>query len=175
MQLSIDRQDSCAWCFFCRICHKSDGVYKETVFFVPVNVMTDLESDLIEGLDSVLTRVDSITDFGVVIDSRMSFSRHVTVGKALTMQAFALIRLETLNRIRSDAGMMFVFDVLSERVGLLNLLSLVNVIAPRYRTGGGDFMQIDFHCTNYGVHKPLSDAVRHFNEVAGLFDFHCGV
>jgi hypothetical protein len=35
----------------------------------------------------VLDHVDSITDLGVVMDSRMSFSHHigVTIGKALTM------------------------------------------------------------------------------------------
>jgi hypothetical protein len=32
--------------------------------------------------------VDSITDFGVVMDSRMSFSRHATVGKVLPMLGF---------------------------------------------------------------------------------------
>jgi hypothetical protein len=78
----------------------------------------------------------------------------------------ALNRLETLTRRRSDACVMFVFDVLSGRVGSSNLLSLLNV------TRGGDFLRIDFHRTNYGVHEPLNDAVRHFNEVAGLFDFH---
>jgi hypothetical protein len=67
---------------------------------------------------------------------------------------------------------MFVFDVLCGMVGSPNLLSLVNVITPRYRTQCGDFLRIDFHRTNYGVHEPLNDAVRHFNEVAGLFDFH---
>jgi hypothetical protein len=38
----------------------------------------------------ILDRVDSITDLGVVMDSRMSFSRHidVTVGKALAMLGF---------------------------------------------------------------------------------------
>jgi hypothetical protein len=42
-------------------------------------------------LDSlILDRVDSITDLGIVIDSRMSFSRHidVMVGKALAMLWF---------------------------------------------------------------------------------------
>jgi hypothetical protein len=67
---------------------------------------------------------------------------------------------------------MFIFDVLSGRVGSPNLLSLFNVIAPRYRTRGGDFLRIDFHRTNYSVHEPLHDAVGHFNEVAGLFDFN---
>jgi hypothetical protein len=53
----------------------------------------------------------------------------------------ALICLETLTRIRSDACLMFVFDVLSGKAGSLNLLSLVNVIAPHYRTWGGDFLR----------------------------------
>jgi hypothetical protein len=53
------------------------------------------------------------------------------------------------------------------------LLSIVGAItSPRYRTRGGDLLRIDFHRTSYGVHKPLNDAVRHFNEVARLFDFH---
>jgi hypothetical protein len=77
-----------------------------------------------------------------------------------------------VSRRRSDASVIFVFYVLSGRVGLPILLSLVNVIALRYRTRGGDFLRINFHRTNYGVHEPLNDAVRHFNEVAGLFDFH---
>jgi hypothetical protein len=54
---------------------------------------------------------------------------------------------------------MFVFDVFYGRVGLPNLLSLVKVIAPRYRIQDGD-------------HEPLNVAARRFNEVAGLFDFH---
>jgi hypothetical protein len=38
----------------------------------------------------ILDRVDSSTDLGVVMDRRMSFSRHidVTVGNALTMLGF---------------------------------------------------------------------------------------
>jgi hypothetical protein len=88
------------------------------------------------------------------------------------MYDLALTCLEKLTRRRSDACMVFVFDDLSGRVGSPNLLSLVNVIAPRYHTQGGDFLRIDFHCNNYGVHELLNDGVQHFNEVAGLFDFH---
>jgi hypothetical protein len=85
---------------------------------------------------------------------------------------WALICLETLSRRLSDACMMFVFDVLSSKAGSPNLFSLVNVVAPRYRTRGGDFSRIDFHRTNYGVNEPLNDTVRHrFNKVAGLFSF----
>jgi hypothetical protein len=65
---------------------------------------------------------------------------------------------------------MFVFDVLSGKLCSTSLLSLVNVIASRYRTRGGEFLRIER--TNYGVHEPLNVAVWHFYEVAGLFDFH---
>jgi hypothetical protein len=67
---------------------------------------------------------------------------------------------------------MFVFDALSGRVSSPNLLSLVNVIALRYRIQGGDFLRIDFYRTNYAVHEPLNDAVWHFTEVAGPFNYH---
>jgi hypothetical protein len=39
-------------------------------------------------------------------------------------------------------------------------------------TLAGDFLRVDFHRTNYGVHEPLNGAVRSFNEFAGLFDLH---
>jgi hypothetical protein len=43
---------------------------------------------MLEGI--ILDRVDSITDLGVVMDSRMSLSKQidVTVGKALAMLGF---------------------------------------------------------------------------------------
>jgi hypothetical protein len=81
----------------------------------------------------------------------------------------ALICLETLTRRCCDVCVMFVFDVLSGRVGSLNLWSLDIVIAPHYPIRCGDFLRIDFHRTTYGVHKPLNDVDRHFNEVAGQF------
>jgi hypothetical protein len=52
-----------------------------------------------------------------------------------------------------------------------SLLSVLNLIAPRYPTRGTEFLRIDFHRTNYGIHEPMSSAMRQFNEVIGLFDF----
>jgi hypothetical protein len=52
-----------------------------------------------------------------------------------------------------------------------NLLSVVDLITPRYPTRGTEFLRIDFHRTNYGIQEPLSSAMRQFNEVVGLFDF----
>jgi hypothetical protein len=66
---------------------------------------------------------------------------------------------------------MFIFDVLSGRVNAPNLLSVLDLITPLYATRGTEFLRIDFHRTNYGLHEPMSDAMRQFNAVIGLFDF----
>jgi hypothetical protein len=50
-------------------------------------------------------------------------------------------------------------------------LSVLNLFAPRYPTRGTELLRIDFHRTNYGLHEPMSSAMRQFNEVIGLFDF----
>jgi hypothetical protein len=71
---------------------------------------------------------------------------------------------------RANACVMFIFDILSSRVNSSNLLSLISINAPWYHTRAGDFLRVDFHCTNYGVHEPLDGAIRSFNEFAGLFD-----
>jgi hypothetical protein len=52
-----------------------------------------------------------------------------------------------------------------------NLLSIIDLITPRYSTGGTEFLRIDFHGTNYGIHEPMSSAMRQFKEVIGLFGF----
>jgi hypothetical protein len=83
----------------------------------------------------------------------------------------ALLHLDTLAKIRSIACVMFILDVLSGRVDSTSLLSVLNLIAPRYPTSGTEFLRIDFHRTKYGIHEPMSSAMRHFNEVIGLFEF----
>jgi hypothetical protein len=88
------------------------------------------------------------------------------------MDRCALTRLETLAKRRAHACVMFIFDTLSGRVNSSNLLSLISINAPWYHTRAGDFLRVDFHRTNYGVHEPLNGAVRSFNEFAGLFDLH---
>jgi hypothetical protein len=65
----------------------------------------------------------------------------------------------------------YFFDVLSGRVISPNLLSVLDLITPRYPTRGAKFLRIDFHRTNYGLYEPMAGAMRQFNEVIGLFDF----
>jgi hypothetical protein len=65
---------------------------------------------------------------------------------------------------------MFNFDILSGKMNSSNLLSALDLNTPRYRTRGSEFLRIGFHRTNYGLHEPMSDAMREFNEVIGLFN-----
>jgi hypothetical protein len=81
-----------------------------------------------------------------------------------------LLHLDTLAKRRSIACVLFIFDVLSGRENSPNLLSVLDLITPRYPTRGTEFLRIDFHRTNYGPHEPMSSAMRQFNEVICLFD-----
>jgi hypothetical protein len=83
----------------------------------------------------------------------------------------ALLHLDTLMKRPFIACVMITFDVLSGRVNSLNLLSVLDLIAPRYPNRGTEFLRIDFHRTNYENHEPMSIAMRQFNEVIGLTDF----
>jgi uncharacterized protein with von Willebrand factor type A (vWA) domain len=71
----------------------------------------------------------------------------------------ALIRLEILAERRANASVLFFFDILSGRVNSSNLLSLICMKVPWYQTWASNFLRVDFHRTNYGVHEPLNGAV----------------
>jgi hypothetical protein len=83
----------------------------------------------------------------------------------------ALLHLDILTQRQSIACVMFIFDFLSGRVNSPNLLSVLDLITSRYPTCGTEFLRIDFHRTNYGLHEPMSGAMQKFNEVISLADF----
>jgi hypothetical protein len=56
-------------------------------------------------------------------------------------------------------------------IKLPKLVAVLDLITPRYLTRGTEFLRIDFHRTNYGIHEPMFSAMRQFNVVIGLFDF----
>jgi hypothetical protein len=82
----------------------------------------------------------------------------------------ALLRLYTLVKRRSIACVMFIFDILSDRINSPNLLSALDLKNPQNQTRGSKFLRIGFHRMNFGV-VPMSAAIREFNEVFGLIDF----
>jgi hypothetical protein len=83
----------------------------------------------------------------------------------------ALLHFDTFTKRRSIACVMFIFDFLSGRVNSPNLLSVLDLNTPRYPTSGTEFLRLDFHRMNYGIHESKSSAMRQFNADIGLFDF----
>jgi hypothetical protein len=70
------------------------------------------------------------------------------------------------HRMRTDAPFCILTplqkgdQLLSGRVNSPNLLSVFDLITPRHPTRGTEFLRIDFHRTNYGLHEPMSGAMR---------------
>jgi hypothetical protein len=62
----------------------------------------------------------------------------------------ALIRLATMCSRRAISCVMFLLNILSGRLYMPGLLSLVNVNCSQNRIRGGNFLRIDFHRSNYG-------------------------
>jgi hypothetical protein len=67
--------------------------------------------------------------------------------------------LTPLQKRRSIACVMFIFDVQSGRVNSPNLLSVLDLITPRYLNRGTEFLRINLYRTNYGTHEPMSKAM----------------
>jgi hypothetical protein len=66
---------------------------------------------------------------------------------------------------------MSVFDVLSGKIDAPPILAEIRLNDPSYLTRSSKFCRIDFHRTNYGKNKPITNAVQKFNEKNNLFDF----
>jgi hypothetical protein len=58
----------------------------------------------------------------------------------------ALLYLDTLAKGRSITCVMFIFDFLSGRVNSPNLLSILDLINPRYPTRGTEFLRMYVCC-----------------------------
>jgi hypothetical protein len=71
----------------------------------------------------------------------------------------ALLRLDTLAKRRSIAFILFVFDILGDRMNSPKLLSALDTNTPRYRNRGSKLLRFSFHCTNYGAHDDLFDFI----------------
>jgi hypothetical protein len=64
----------------------------------------------------------------------------------------ALLHLDTFMKRRSIACVMFIFDVLSGRVNSPNLLSVLDLITPRYPTRGAEFLRF---CVGLSNSSPI--------------------
>jgi hypothetical protein len=85
-----------------------------------------------------------------------------------------LLNVDTLQKRRTIACVMFVRDVLCARIESSNLLMKVRIAAGHYRTRTrlNHMLYIDTHRTNYGANEPFNAAQASFNLNSHVFVFN---
>ena len=87
------------------------------------------------------------------------------------MHRCQLINLESLKHRREIASVLFIFDLLSNRIDAPNLLSLIDFSVPSRRLRNPCFLRMGLHRTNYGKYDPLKNMSKLFNYYSEDFDF----
>lgn len=81
-----------------------------------------------------------------------------------------LLNIETLSRRREIAGASFIFDLLSGRINSPALLGKINFNAPVRSLRNHQFLNPDFHRTNYGQSEPVTNLSNLFNKFTYLYE-----
>lgn len=82
-----------------------------------------------------------------------------------------LLETETLSHRRKSAEIMFINDLLSNRINCSTLLEEIHINASNYCLRNRIFAQTSSHRTCYGYNNPFIRAQRSFNEFYVNFDF----
>ena len=82
-----------------------------------------------------------------------------------------LINLESLKHRRDIAGVLFIFDLLPNRIDAPNLLSLIDFSVSSRRLRNPCFLRLGLHRTNYVKYGPLNNMSKLFNSYSDVFDF----
>lgn len=83
-----------------------------------------------------------------------------------------LISLESLEARRFNSRTVFAFDCLQGVINSAELLSKFNISIPARSLRNHDFLQPDYHRTNYGLNDPISAMSRSFNSQYSNINFH---
>lgn len=79
--------------------------------------------------------------------------------------------LNSLLQRRNISCAIFTHDVISGRINCSPLLSKLNFSVPNRSLRHYHLLNLAFHRTNYGMHEPINDMCRTFNEFYSLYDF----
>lgn len=82
-----------------------------------------------------------------------------------------LLGLQSLQSRRLSICCMFVFDILSNRMDVPNLLSLLNLNVPCRVFRQQRVLRLQYHRTDYGASEPIHNLSSIFNQCNNLFDF----
>lgn len=82
--------------------------------------------------------------------------------------------LETLDKRRSMASVMFAFDVLTSKVDCPDILAKLNFHCPVIQTRRARFFVDTIRHTNYTNNEPINRMMRCFNSISQHFDLNVG-
>lgn len=80
------------------------------------------------------------------------------------------INIEPLWRRRINLNVLFVFDLLCDRINSSNLSSKIRLNDPVRSFRKNEFLVVEYHRTDYGQHEPMNSLARMFNAFSHLFD-----
>lgn len=116
---------------------------------------------------NILSKCDKVLDLGVTMDSKLDFRAHVN-----NVERLGLLRMCTLEKRREVTGVLFIYQLLSGSIDSPNLLKLVNINSRPRTLRNNEFLYLNTHRTNYGLHKPMSTMSSLFNISTDNIDFN---
>jgi len=81
-------------------------------------------------------------------------------------------KMDTLSLRRKMASVMFVFDLLTNKIDSPDLLSRININCPVRYLREMEFLRPERHATNYAKFEPMNVSSMLFNIVKDVFDFN---
>jgi hypothetical protein len=118
-------------------------------------------------------KIESVQKQFVIYALRRSIRRDVNFRLPPYTDRCASLKLETLERRRTNSSIFFVFDILTKVIDspqLYDLLdSIRNVPVHSYIMRAVNVFRTVYHRTNYGLNEPINAASKLFNRVSHLF------
>lgn len=117
-----------------------------------------------------ITRIESIQKKFLMYALRRTVKRDRNYRLPSYLDRCASINIEPLWRRRINLNVLFVFDLLRNRIRASNLSSMIRLNDPIRQLRSNEFLVVDYHRTDYGQHEPMNSLARMFNAFSHLYD-----
>lgn len=159
--------------FVKRICYNFNNIdCLKSIFFA--HVRSHLEFACVvwsPDYDVHVTRIESIQKQFVLFALRRSVQRHNYVLPSYSFRC-NILKIRSLSVRRDDISIMFVFDILTNKINSPDTLGKLNLLVPNRSLRSSVMFRIPFCRTNYSRSEPFNHMCRNFNAVCSLFDFN---
>lgn len=117
-----------------------------------------------------INRIESIQKSFLIYALRRTVRRDCNFRLPPYLDRCQSIKIEPLWRRRINLNVLFVFDLLRNRLDAPDLLSRIRLKIPVRSFRSAEFFVIDFHRTDYGQHEPVNSMLRMFNAFSSCYD-----